>query len=140
MRARRDDPMDAQVAVGAEDVQVAAKPRRRTYTAEYKRRILKEADACTTPGAVGALLRREGLYSSHLVVWRRARGGGELAAPAPRKRGRKPTRGDAPDRKIAELERQLTQMTGRGERGPAPGGAPNNLAAPLRGAGAGAQR
>ncbi|MCI0460401.1 MAG: serine/threonine protein kinase, partial [Gemmataceae bacterium] len=51
--------MDAQVTVVAEDVQVAAKPRRRTYTAEYKRRILKEADACTTPGAVGALLRRE---------------------------------------------------------------------------------
>src|SRR2546426_7779985 len=82
--------MDAQVAVGAEDVQVAAKPRRRTYTAEYKRRILKEADACTTPGAVGALLRREGLYSSHLVVWRRARGRGELAALTPKQRGRKP--------------------------------------------------
>jgi len=68
--------MDAQATVVTEDVQVAAKPRRRTYTAEYKRRILKEADACATPGAVGALLRREGLYSSHLVVWRRARGRG----------------------------------------------------------------
>src|SRR5881628_2610930 len=67
MRARGDDPMDAQVAVVSEDVQVTAKPRRRTYTAEYKRRILKEADACTTPGAIGALLRREGLYSSHLA-------------------------------------------------------------------------
>ena len=63
--------MDGQVRVVAEDVQVAAKPKRRTYTAEYKRRILKEADACATPGAVGALLRREGLYSSHLVGWRR---------------------------------------------------------------------
>jgi len=51
--------MDAQVTVVAEDVEVAAKARRRTYTAEYKRRILKEADACTTPGAVGAPLRRE---------------------------------------------------------------------------------
>jgi transposase len=71
--------MDAQVSVVAEDVQVAAKPQRRTYTAEYKRRILKEADACTTPGALGALLRREGLYSSHLVTWRRARARGELA-------------------------------------------------------------
>ena len=70
-----------------EDVQVPAKPRRRTYTTEYKRRILKEADACTTPGAIGALLRREGLYSSHLVVWRRARGRGELAAVRPKKRG-----------------------------------------------------
>ena len=74
----------------ATDVQVAAKPRRRTYTAEYKRRILKEADACTAPGAIGALLRREGLYSSLLVEWRRARGRGELAALAPKKRGRRP--------------------------------------------------
>jgi transposase-like protein len=65
--------MEARVemAVTPEDVQVAAKPRRRSFTAEYKRRILKEADACTTPGAVGGLLRREGLYSSHLVEWRR---------------------------------------------------------------------
>jgi len=103
--------MDAQV-----NVQVAAKPRRRTYTAEYKRRILKEADACATPGAVGALLRREGLYSSHLAVWRRARRRGELAALAPKRRGRKPTPVDPRDRKIAELERQLVQMTGRAER------------------------
>ena len=60
--------MDGPVTVVTEDVQVAAKPKRRTYTAEYKRRILREADACATPGAVGALLRREGLYSSHLVT------------------------------------------------------------------------
>jgi transposase len=108
--------MDAQVPVVAEDVQVATKARRRTYTAEYKRRILKEADACTTPGEVGALLRREGLYSSHLVVWRRARGRGELAALAPKQRGRKPTSVDARGRKITELERQLAEMTGRAER------------------------
>lgn len=109
-------PEDGQVNVVAEDVQVAAKPRRRTYTAEYKRRILKEADACTAPGAVGALLRREGLYTSHLVVWRRARRRGELAALAPKRRGRKPTPVDPRDRKIAELQRQLVQMTGRAER------------------------
>ena len=123
--------MDAQVTGVAEDVQVAAKPRRRTYTAEYKRRILKEADACTTAGAVGALLRREGLYSSHLVVWRRARGHGELAALAPKKRGRKPTPVDARDRKIAELERQLATMTGRAERAEALVDAQKNLAALL---------
>ena len=99
--------MDRQATVGAEGVQVAAKPRRRTCTAEYKRRILKEVDACTTPGAVGALLRREGLYSSHLVVWRRARRRGELAALTPKQRGRKPRPVDARDRKIAELERQV---------------------------------
>src|SRR6266545_172425 len=128
--------MDTQGAVMAEDVQVAAKPRRRTYTAEYKRRILKEADACTTPGVVGALLRREGLYSSHLVVWRRARGRGELAALAPRKRGRKPTPIDARDRKITELERQLAAMTGRAERAEALVDAQKNLAG-RRAAGAG---
>jgi transposase-like protein len=94
---------------------VVAKPQRRAYTAEYKRRILQEADAGTTPGAVGALLRREGLYSSHLVEWRRARARGELAARAPKQRGRKPTPGDPRDRKIAELERQLAQMTDRAE-------------------------
>ena len=123
--------MDTQVTVGVEDVQVAARPRRRTYTAEYKRRILKEADACATPGAVGALLRREGLYSSHLVVWRRARGRGELAALAPKKRGRKPTPIDPRDRKISELERQLAQMTGRAERAEALVDAQKNLAALL---------
>ena len=122
--------MDAQAAVVAEDVQVAAKPRRRTYTAEYKRRILKEADACVTPGAVGALLRREGLYSSHLVVWRRARGRGELAALTAKKRGRKPTPVDA-HRKIADLERQLTEMTGRAQRAEALVDAQKNLAALL---------
>ena len=123
--------MDAQVTVVAEDVQVAAKARRRTYTAEYKRRILTEADACTSPGTVGALLRREGLYSSHLVVWRRARGRGELAALAPRQCGRKSTPVDPRDRKIAELERQLAQMTGRAERAEALVDAQKNLAALL---------
>src|SRR2546428_2167206 len=108
--------MDAQVAVGAEDVQVAAKPRRRTYTAEYKRRILKEADACTTPGAVGALLRREGLYSSHLVVWRRARGRGELGALAPGQRGRPPTPVWVRGRNIRRPEAQVLPMTRRAER------------------------
>ena len=114
-----------------EDVQVVAKARRRTYTAEYKRRILKEADACTTPGAVGALLRREGLYSSHLVVWRRAQARGELAALAPQKRGRKPRPVDARDRKIAALERQLVEMTGRAQRAEALVDAQKNLAALL---------
>ena len=125
--------MDArgEAAVVAEDVQVAAKPRRRTYTAEYKRRILKEADACTAPGAIGALLRREGLYSSLLVEWRRARGRGELAALAPKKRGRRPTPVDPRDRKISELERQLAQMTGRAERAEVLVDAQKNLAALL---------
>ena len=133
--------MDArgEVAVVAEDVQVAAKARRRTHTAEYKRRILKEADAGTTPGTVGALLRREGLYSSLLVEWRRARRRGELAALAPKKRGRTPTPVDPRDRKITELERQLAQMTGRAERAEALVEAQKNLAALLGRPGASAQ-
>jgi transposase-like protein len=122
-----------------EDVQVAAKPKRRTYPAEYKRRILKEADACTAPGAIGALLRREGLYSSLLVEWRRARGRGELAALTAKKRGRKPTPVDPRDRKIVELERQLAQMTGRAERAEALVEAQKNLAALLGRPGASGQ-
>jgi transposase len=118
---------------------VVAKPQRRTYTAEYKRRILKEADACTTPGSVGALLRREGLYSSLLVEWRRARRRGELAALTPKTRGRKPTPIDPRERKIAELERQLAQMTGRAERAEALVEAQKNLAALLGRPGATAQ-
>ena len=125
--------MDARVEmpVTQANVQVVAKPRRRTYPAEYKRRILKEAEACTAPGSVGALLRREGLYSSLLVEWRRARGRGELAALAPRKRGRKPTPVDSRDRTIVELERQLAQMTGRAERAEILVDAQKNLAALL---------
>lgn len=133
--------MDARVErpVTQETVQVVAKPRRRTYTAEYKRRILKEADACTAPGTIGALLRREGLYSSLLVEWRRARGRGELAALTPKQRGRKPTPVDPRARKISELERQLAQMTGRAERAEVLVDAQKNLAALLGRPGASAQ-
>ena len=124
--------MDArEMTVTQADVQVVAKARRRTYPAEYKRRILKEADACTAPGTIGALLRREGLYSSLLVEWRRARGRGELAALTPKQRGRKPTPVDARDRQISELERQLAQMTGRAERAEILVDAQKNLAALL---------
>ena len=98
------------------DVEVVAKARRRAFTAEYKRRVLKEADACATAGAVGALLRREGLYSSHLVVWRRARARGELAALTPRRRGRKVAPVDPQDRRIADLERERARVTARAER------------------------
>ena len=113
-----DKPVEARVEMPMtqENVQVVAKPHRRRFRAEYKRRILKEADACATPGAVGALLRREGLYSSHLVVWRRARARGELAALAPQKRGRKPTPVDPRERRIAELERHVARLTARAER------------------------
>ncbi len=72
------------------DPEVVAKPKRRTYTAEYKLGILQEAEAvATTRGGIGALLRREGLYSSLLATWRRERANGILEALTPQKRGPK---------------------------------------------------
>ena len=71
------------------DPEVLDKAARRRFTAEYKLRILKQADACTEPGSLGALLRREGLYSSNLKTWRRQVEQGVLSALTPRKRGRK---------------------------------------------------
>jgi transposase len=68
--------------------EVTAKAKRRKFTAEYKQKVLVEADACER-GGLGALLRREGLYSSHLVEWRRAREGGQLAGLTPKRRGPK---------------------------------------------------
>ena len=70
--------------------EVVQLPQRRRFSAEYRLRILREADACTKRGELGALLRREGLYSSHLVDWRRQRDEGTLHALTPRRRGRKP--------------------------------------------------
>lgn len=70
------------------DPEVPARAHRRQFTAAYKLRILEEADACSAPGQLGALLRREGLYSSHLSEWRRLRSQGTLAALAPQRRGR----------------------------------------------------
>ena len=70
------------------DPAVPERPVRRRFTAEYKLRILREADRCTQSGQLGALLRREGLYSSHLSTWRQQRDEGTLAGLASRRRGR----------------------------------------------------
>ena len=84
------------------DPAVPEKPVRRRFTAEYKLRILREADQCTESGQLGALLRRDGLYSSHLTAWRQQRNEGALAGLAPQRRGRKA----APDAPlVAENER-----------------------------------
>lgn len=71
------------------DPEVVARPQRRRFTAEYKRSILDQADAAQDSGAIGALLRREGLYSSHLTTWKRQRKKGEIDALTPQKRGPK---------------------------------------------------
>ena len=96
-------------------IEVVAKATRRRFTLEYKRRIVREADGCKTPGAIGALLRREGLYSSHLTVWRAARERGELAG-APKKRGPARRVVDPRDKRITELEREKTRWQKRAER------------------------
>ncbi len=102
-------------AVVVPEVEVTEKAARRRFSAEYKRRILKEADACGA-GEIGALLRREGLYSSHLTLWRAARERGEIAGLAPKKRGPKVAPPDPRDRKIAELERETRRLQARLER------------------------
>src|SRR2546425_1833946 len=101
---------------GAVETEVVAKAQRRRFTAEYKRRIVREADRCTKPGELGALLRREGLYSSHLTSWRAARDRGELAGLAPKPRGPKATPADPRDKKIVEQERELARWKQRAER------------------------
>jgi transposase len=73
---------------GVPDPELVGRPRRRRFSAEYKLRIVREAEACTRPGEIGALLRREGLYSSLLTEWRRARDAGALEA-LERPRGRR---------------------------------------------------
>jgi transposase len=93
------------------DPEVEAKPERRQFSAEYKRRILEEADACTEPGQIGALLRREGLYSSNLIHWRRQRSEGSIKGLSPKKRGPKPdplaNENAALRRRIERLEAEL---------------------------------
>src|SRR5512142_3524924 len=93
--------------VGSSSDPRADRPRRRVFTPEYKLAILAEYDQLTEPGEIGALLRREGLYSSHLVEWRRARDSGALAGLAPKRRG-PPAKVPHPlERKVAELEREV---------------------------------
>ncbi len=106
------DRRRAEVVVVA-DPEVPEKARRRRFTAEYKLRVLQEADACGEPGEIGALLRREGLYSSHLVVWRRQREEGTLQGLMPRKRGRKPQQKNPLAKKVAELERENERLQRR---------------------------
>ena len=92
------------------DPEVPEKAKRRRFSAEYKLAVLGEADACTEPGQIGALLRRERLYSSHLVDWRRQRETGALQALA-RKRGPKPA--DPARVEVDRLRRENERLRGR---------------------------
>lgn len=115
----------------AQEVEVVAKAQRRRFTAAYKRRIPEEAARCTKPGEVGALLRREGLYSSHLTAWRAARARGELAGAVTRPRGRQ-ARGKHPAAKrMLQLERENRRLRARAERAEALVEVPKKLSALL---------
>ncbi len=96
----------------AHDVEVPERAKRRRFDAQYKTRILVEADACL-PGEIGALLRREGLYSSHLTTWRRQRDEGALAALQPKRRGPKARRASSEERRITQLERENEKLRHR---------------------------
>ncbi len=98
------------------EVEVLAKARRRRFSVEYKRRILREADRCRKPGEIGALLRREGLYSSQLSAWRAARERGELGGQGARKRGPGAKTPDPREKKIAEQAREIARWQRRAER------------------------
>jgi len=96
--------------VGAPDPEVTEQAKRRRFTAEYKLRILREADACKRDGDLGALLRREGLYSSHLATWRRQRDDVAKAGLKARKRGPK---AKAVDPRVKRLEREIVRLRRR---------------------------
>ena len=92
------------------DAEVIPVASRRQYTAQYKLRILKEADSCTKPGELGALLRREGLYLSYLSRWRQAREQGKLAALSSKKRGPNPSTDSIIEEENAKLRRENKQL------------------------------
>jgi len=106
--------LNGTAAIQRPDPEVVPKAQRRNFTASYKGWVLEEADKCREmPGQIGALLRREGLYSSHLTTWRRQREAGQLAGLTPQKRGRKidetAAEVDRLQRENERLERQMAQ-------------------------------
>ena len=100
----------SKIVVVAPDPEVKGIRPRRRFTAKYKLSVLKEADACFQPGDIGELLRREGLYSSHLTTWRRQRMEGILSGVSPKKRGRKIKEKNPLAQKVAELEKENQRL------------------------------
>jgi len=110
-RATEETPESAASATPpSADAEVVARARRRQFSNADKRRILEAADRCTQPGEIGALMRREGVYSSSLSTWRRQREAADLAALAPQKRGPKVDAGRAEALHIAQLTRENERL------------------------------
>jgi transposase-like protein len=98
------------------DPEVLAKAKRRNFTASYKLWMLAEADKCRQqPGQIGALLRREGLYSSHLTTWQRQREAGQMAGLKPQKRGRKANEEAAENIQLRHENKRLTRQLEQAE-------------------------
>jgi len=95
------------------EVEVVGRAKRRHASTSEKRRILAAADCCTQPGELGALLRREGVYSSSLSTWRRQRDAAETAALAPQKRGPKVDPNRVETQQIAQLTREVERLKRR---------------------------
>ena len=112
MKHMFEGAVDVDRTVAAPDPEVTAKAKRRRFTGRYKLRVLREADALAETGGVGEMLRREGLYSSHLSTWRRERERGELDALVPKKRGRKAN----PDTVLAQENERLVRRVARLEK------------------------
>lgn len=108
-------PAATVMVAAAPDAEVPATAKRRVFTAEFKRQVLAEAETCG-PGQIGAVLRRHGLYSSHLVAWRLQRDAGELAGLEPRKRGRRAAPKNPLEDENARLVREVARATARAER------------------------
>jgi transposase-like protein len=103
----------AAASTGAPDPEVVAIAKRRQFSAAEKRRILNAADRCTQPGELGALLRKEGIYSSMLTTWRKQRAQAEEAALQARRRGRKPDPTRAEARQLEQLQRENDRLRRR---------------------------
>ena len=108
--------LESSKSTSVQEVEVLARPRRRVFTAEYKLAILRELERVTERGAVGALLRREGLYRSQVARWKAAQKRGKLAGLKGKKRGRPGRERDVRDGQIRELERENRRLTRKLER------------------------
>ena len=95
------------------DPEVVPRAKRRRFSAEYKLHILEKAEACSERGQIGSLLRREGLYSSHLTTWRRQREQGQLDGLSSKKRGRKPSVDEAMVKELTKLKRDNQRLENR---------------------------
>ncbi len=108
-----DHAQESPAVAGVGDSEVPEKAKRRRFEASYKLRVLEEADRLTEAGEVGALLRREGLYASHLAHWRRQRDEGSLSGLTPKRRGRKAKRKDPLAKELDKLRRENQRLAER---------------------------